>query len=59
MLSGKACEGDNTNLRDCALSVKERPSEEWTVVLSSQNIVLGMYEWRREEISVQCHRLIS
>lgn len=30
--SGKACEGNN-NLRDCAVAVKERSSEEWIIVL--------------------------
>lgn len=27
--------------------------------LSSQNIVLGVCGWRREEISIECHLLVS
>lgn len=44
MSSGKACEGDNDNLRDCAVAVKERSSEEWIIVLRFSEYSSG-YVW--------------
>lgn len=49
MSSGKACEGDNDNLRNCAVAVKERSSEEWIIVLGFSEYSSG-YVWMEKGI---------